>query len=714
MIAAVVVATVAYRPNDFKTFEVSANVAGNPSVSPDDVIRVSFNQAVDHTAVERNLQIHPATAVQTRWDGTVLVITPLHHLAANTPYTVTIPRTAVVGSGGHVASSDIRITFGTAATPNPGQTGPAPQPPVLQPQPLGLVGSGSQVIVAPDGSVVADAALIPPATPGASPSAATGTSLDNSGLPGLLGRQRPTPTSPSAARTSAASPTPAEASVRLARLNAGASPTELGPAALSARFSPSGRSLAYLVADGQGADLVVSQADGSRADTLVRGADAGSPLAWAGEDSLLYLSGGQVWSVDLQGRSRSVGGGLHIAAGQDVALAPGGHVAYVGPLPGASPTASPSDGSEGATPDPSTTGHLVDLATGVIRPLQGVRQLPAFSGDGNAVAWVDESGSTPVLDTMATGDDSATPTAVPTTAGDGDVLANLALSGDGGRLAYTVATHGIGTPALRVVTTATGDPVGLGDGLPVLFPALSQNGDAIAFVRTGSDGSATAMLAQIPGATAVQAAPDAMPADASTVLDRFLEAQAQGDLATLRSLAGGSLSVGSSLAPPGIDRYYVIKAALDTDGSTAVAHVRLVRDASSSRPVASADETVTLARPAAGQAYQVTSVALGAFATEPNGPQVVHVDTERQPTALVVRVTFDSDLDPATVTAAAISLLGPQGALVSDVSYEVESRTAVIRVLDVPSGTLTLTLSGGIHDISGTSLASGFSTSLRA
>src|SRR5581483_8641853 len=144
MIAAVVVATVMYQPHDTRVDLRGTNVAENHDASPDQVIRASFTQDVDHAAVEHNLQIHPATAVVTRWEGTTLVITPLHRLAANTPYTVTIPRTAVRTASGATAPSDIRIAFGTKATPSPGPTqAPAP-PPSLQPVVLGPVSAGSE------------------------------------------------------------------------------------------------------------------------------------------------------------------------------------------------------------------------------------------------------------------------------------------------------------------------------------------------------------------------------------------------------------------------------------------------------------------------------------------------------------------------------------------------------------------------------------------
>jgi len=724
MIAAVVVATVMYHPQDVTTFKVSANVQENHQVSPDDVIQVSFNQPVDHAAVERNLQIHPATAVQTSWHGTTLVITPLHHLVANTPYTVTIPRTAVRDSSGRVAAADVRITFGTAPTPSAGPSSSPAQPAQLQPQPLGPVSDGSALVVGPNGVVVSTSGLLPAPTPSPQATAGAGSPLGSTGsvLPGAtahpgrgLGLQSPTP-APTAQSSPSPSASPAPPATALLQLDGDGAPRQLGPAAGAAAFSPSGRSLAYLVADGDHADLLVALADGSHPVTLARSVDAGSPLAWAGEDSLVYLSGGQVTRADLEGRTRTVSGGLRVAPGQPVLLAPGGRDAFVGPVPGsggASPSPSPS-ASPGATstPSPDSLGRLVDLATGDLTPLQGIQQLPAFSGDGAAVAWVDDSGTTPLLDVMPTASGSSART-IATPAVAGDSLGNLALSGDGTRLAYTLQ-HGTATPALRVVSLAGGDVVAVGDGQPVQSPVLSQNGDRVAFLRQAADGSVTAELALIPGAVPVTPAADAMPPDAGTVLDQFVAAQARGDAATMRSLAAAGVTLDPALAATGVTRTYVITAALDS-GGTVTALVRLVRDATASAQQTSfADETVKLARPADGQPFQVTAAAVADFQTEPAGPQVVHVSTERQQSALVVRIAFDSDLDPATAAASAVTLVGPGGAtLPAQVQYEVESRTLVVRLASVPAGPLTLSVGNTLRDIAGQALQGGYSTTVQ-
>ena len=52
-------------------------------------------------------------------------------------------------------------------------------------------------------------------------------------------------------------------------------------------------------------------------------------------------------------------------------------------------------------------------------------------------------------------------------------------------------------------------------------------------------------------------------------------------------------------------------------------------------------------------------------------------------------------------------------ALPSDVRYEVESRTVVIRVVEVPGGTLNLSVSDALHDIAGQALGGGYTTTVQ-
>ncbi len=118
-LVAAAVFTVARTPVQDRQVTAASPVADFHAVSPNNVITVAFNEPMNQAAVVAGLHIRPATQVTTSWQGNNLLITPTHHLAGNTPYTVTIDRSATRSAGGSLAASDIHIAFGTAPTPPP-------------------------------------------------------------------------------------------------------------------------------------------------------------------------------------------------------------------------------------------------------------------------------------------------------------------------------------------------------------------------------------------------------------------------------------------------------------------------------------------------------------------------------------------------------------------------------------------------------------------
>jgi hypothetical protein len=136
------------------------------------------------------------------------------------------------------------------------------------------------------------------------------------------------------------------------------------------------------------------------------------------------------------------------------------------------------------------------------------------------------------------------------------------------------------------------------------------------------------------------------------------------------------------------------------------AQIRLLRDPTNGHPTAAfADQKVVL-RPA-GAAYVVSeSTITRPFHDEPSGPQVVHVDTSRTSHLTTVRLTFDSDLDPSSVSKQAISL---GGAAPQTVSYDPASRTVTVTFLRIRQP-LDLTVDVGVRDVNGQGLAQQFHT----
>ena len=147
LITATVLTFVSNNPQS-QTVTGISQLTAQHSVSPNQVITVAFNQPMNEKAVQDGVRIQPAVKVSFSWKDNDLVISPVYHLAANTPYTVTIARTDLRAASGASAAAPIYIPFGTAPTPTPMPVAP----PTLTPVVLGMNGTGGSLLYAPDGS----------------------------------------------------------------------------------------------------------------------------------------------------------------------------------------------------------------------------------------------------------------------------------------------------------------------------------------------------------------------------------------------------------------------------------------------------------------------------------------------------------------------------------------------------------------------------------
>jgi Big-like domain-containing protein len=710
MIAAVVATVVLSHPHDSVVVSANSQVDGQANVDPNDVIRISFTQAMDHAAVEGGLRIQPATQVTRQWDGNTLVLTPVNKLSGNTPYTVTIAKASARAADGSVAPADIHIAFGThpaaSPTPTPTPTGP----PQLALHPVVPVDGGAQLIIGGDGNLLASnaaptSASSVPATPApGSPAPATATPLPL----GVTLTPAPTPSAPAPG---------------LFRVSADGTAQRLGDPVAAIALSSGERSLALLgPADGSGhAAVEVANADGSHLTTLTTTDDPQTPLAWGGDDlhpMVIFVTGGSLHTVDLQGKVRTVPGQHAIPARATVVFSADGRYAYIGPAPSSAtpattPGSSPTPGSTtpAATPGGAAAqGIVVDLVTGNGHPLNHAATAVAFSRDGNRVLWVDST-SAALLSAASAGGDSVN---VPVPGVDqGSSVDSLAVDGSGSRIAY-ILHHANGAGELRVAKLPAGTVLATVSSQGLGRPVLSAGGDTLATVAGGTH--ATAELASLPGA-ATGEAPSSVPAEAAALVNKLVDAQVGGSVGTLGSLVAPQATADLvTVTPAALSRGYVVRIERAPGSSTTVvASIRLIRDPSkldtaTLSPALSSDETATVDRATAGGPYALTAIAATPLRPEPLGAQVVHVDSSGDPLSTVLHITFDSDLRSETV-AKAITVLNSAGKhLDTSVTYDPSTRVATVSVTGARP--LTLIIGVSLIDVEGQPLAAPYRTTL--
>ena len=656
-------------PTD-KTITAISAITAEHAVDPNNVIQVSFNQPMDKASVENGVRIQPATVVSLSWKGNNLVITPVHHLTGNTPYTVTIKQSDLRAATGALATTSIVIPFATAPTPPVGHTAP----PTLAlstvgPEGSGVNGLGGTLLFAPDGSLVSTAGLLPAA--GTPPAAAT-----------------PSPS---------ASPTPTPEGVtdngpstagQLVDYASSGGPFALAAAASSAAFSPNGTYVAAAVDDGNGGSrIVVTLADGSQRRPS-RLTDSSTPViavTWASNDRIVYTDGTTINEIDFTGKVTTLYTGPD--SGATVAkLDPGGAYAYVVPASG-------------------TGGSLLDVATSAEVVLQGSTTEVAFSGDGSTVVWADQSTSqTRFWTESVTQRAPASMSLLNASA----TYTDIALDQDGDEAAYLM-TPASGHGELVVAEVPSGTPLAIA---PVTTSptdlALSPGGDQVALLGTDSNGALLIQQAPVPGATAAHVAPG-IPAAANSALHAFVEAQVGGDIASLAGLSGPNANAAAN-TPQNLSRAYVISTYVQPQGVVS-ASVELVVDPTAGHASAEvASETLTLVPQTSGSTYIVTRIDTTPLRNEASGPHVLQVNATTQSGQTTLSVSFDSDLAPASV-AAAFTVLDSNGAtLSSSTVYNADSRTATVTIANAPSGALTLEISTALDDVYGQALARAFQT----
>lgn len=716
---------------------VASNVSHRQAVDPHQAITLSFNEPLSpqsEAAVVSALKIQPATQVTVAWQSAeTLVVTPIHPLAADTDYQVTIPKAAIQNAGGQTLASNVTIEFGTQAVATPGPT--ASPVPALEPATVGPAAGDGLAFWGPDDAPgVTDSSAGQPApiqTPNASPASTATPQPSPAGSP-AASPLNATP-SPSNAAATAPTPAPVEGAVYF--------PADQAPVALSGlpstavAVSPDGLYVALAVSQADGTSaIVVENPDGSSASRVWPSeSSAGAlvtALSWDGTNRIVFVTHDGIHAVDLDDRSSQlyqfpVGGsasGVVLAAGGQAAFLPAADVAgqagpgataspsasFTSPSGAASPTTSPASATPAAPYVPTAEdGWLVTLPTNggqVPAPTRlagSVSGVVTFSAAGDEVAWVDVSGSTSTVLEAPVSDPT---TITPVSGAPAEGIGELALDAHGATIAYALDPGGI------EVETASGTVLGTTPDESSSL-AFSTDGTRLAFVAAGSLDVAQVQTASAPPGTT------SLCEDADQVLTRFVGSQVAHDQAGMATLTSPGAPPAGTLTPSSIERGYVIgsscAAASATSGPTLTASARLIVDPTPTSPGQITDETVVLGETDGG--WLVTGLTVPPLHTQGSGPHVLSVSAT-PPVAgsvnpeSVVTVTFDSDLEASSVGATSLWLETGDGqtlVLVSPPTYDPDTREATLIVSgSLPAGT-EVVVGTSLADIDGGHPAAG-------
>jgi Big-like domain-containing protein len=233
-------------------------------------------------------------------------------------------------------------------------------------------------------------------------------------------------------------------------------------------------------------------------------------------------------------------------------------------------------------------------------------------------------------------------------------------------------------------------------------PLWAPNGTSFAFVRGGAVWVATA-----PGLPPIPSALD----DATDVVNAFMKARQNGDADVAGTYlddngkkaygSGGlNLTIGGD---PAFSRSYILASEItSTNPDGALFVVRLVLS-HEKIDVSDYEETLTLVRNPSSKLFMIDTASGGPRHDLGKGAQVVSVDVEPDSVA----VTFDSDLDPGTVTDG-ISIVDSKGKQVDGtVSYA--NRVVTLSGLNLKEGaSYKLVVQTGVRDVSGQNVSSEY------
>ncbi len=237
-------------------------------------------------------------------------------------------------------------------------------------------------------------------------------------------------------------------------------------------------------------------------------------------------------------------------------------------------------------------------------------------------------------------------------------------------------------------------------------PTWAPNGTSFAFARAGALWVATAPALPPLPTTLEQAA---------TVVNSFMKARLGGDAANAgtflsdngkKAYGSGGLNLLVS-GDPTFTRYYVLaQEAISTDPESTLFVVRLVLTREKI-DVSDYEETLKLVRDSRRKQFVIDQASAGPHRDLGKGAEVVNVDVEPD----TVKVTFDSDLDPGTVTDG-VYLVDSKGKQV-DATVSFASRTVTLSGLGLKQGAqYRLVVKTSVRDVQGKNVAAEYQLDL--
>jgi hypothetical protein len=668
-------------------------INGKTDVGTGEPIVIRFTGPVDKTAVAESVVIQPATSVRKQWVGDNLVIIPDHPLAGNTAYSVSLKPSAT-------------------AAPSAVPKATAQQNPLITQTPR----------PAPTPVVVHFTTVKPPVTPIVPPSfksagvnygydsrlADPGTVLSAAWTPAgqilatrPVGQLGPGSSSPAASATPSGPPAP-KATTDVWLMSSQGTPIRI---LVSGGSWPAAAPSGGLVAAWQSAPanqvtLGVWDLQGNLQVTLATlgGVPDRAPV-WIGEDRIAYVDQGRLHVVDLRG-AQVGGAALRVGQGR---LAP-------------SPT-SPRLAVEG------TDGSvIVDLrASGLSTALPFGASGFAWSSKGD-LAFLVRQGTASDLYVGADGQAFQKVATSP----EGQTWSDLNWSPDATSLLLaTTASNGNSTGASLVLVNRDGSsPTPFGKpSQEYASPQWSPSGDLVLFTRRDEAAGGRAFWT----ATATPSTTDSPANQALAEVAKFMLARISGDSVAAQAeldeagLAAYQTGASSLLGPAGshFSRYYPVT--VQPSGSKPNAYLVGVRIFSAKNGVETSffEEQLTLVRqgqqsPLLPQGHRYLIDAVNASPTMPlgHGPTVVSVEVVQTPPGQQVRVHFDADLKPETVSSGTIQVKDADGKVVdARVSFDADNHLATLAVKLRP-GTYQLVVTVGVTDINRVALAQEYDAPL--